>query len=826
METKRCTYCQKIALAQAEFCRGCGRPFARTPDGRLTPIPSIIELPTMTSNTRKRARPVARRLLAHGAIERMERSIPPASPHHAGHYAGLHPEDQPYQSTFIPVQVRDAVAEPVRGDAAGAEKVAPAFSEESVRVTADLPTLVIPPRQSRPRWFFLPEPITRLGRKQFVSIGLVIACLLLLISGSSLAYAFINKAPAANTLILTAQPNQLRVKDTLTLSGQGFGANDLIYFIHDGNQPILNGNGRQLSARADAAGTFSVQMAVPTTWNVGQHSIYAIDIDRNQSLSIVSTVTIEQSSLAPPMLALPTSHLNLSAAAPGIISKQTITLANLGGRTLSWQASSDQPWLSIFPNNGTFSGKSIVAITVNRGILPPQHYSGHITFIQQGGDAQPLTLTVTMSVQLAPPANLTVSTASLTYQATEAQNPAAQTLTLQNGSDQGVDWSSAIITGDGAGWLSISPGQDHLAAHSSETITVMVQSQQLAVGSYIGFIAFKGGTNPVVPVALSIVAPGNLVASPPSLTFSAIGQNPPAQTITIQNSGGATLNWSVSASTVDGANWLLATPKSGSLNPGASANIAISINATTLTPRSYQGTLTFAYNGLTKTVPVALSVSVPPAAVISVSQNALNFSTILGSNPAAQTLTLTNSGNAVLNWTASEAQNGASFAPVSPTSGSLNPTQSVTITIAPNVIQQSAGTLSTTLTIADSDSGTKVASQQVAVTIAIKDQAQIALSQSSMTYSQAAAIPTSTQLLIINNTGSQPLNWTVQSSAAWLTADVSSGTIVPGGNALLNVQADSTGLTPGTYTATLQVSDSDANTPVASQSVTVTMTVS
>ncbi len=102
----------------------------------------------------------------------------------------------------------------------------------------------------------------------------------------------------------------------------------------------------------------------------------------------------------------------------------------------------------------------------------------------------------------------------------------------------------------------------------------------------------------------------------------------------------------------------------------------------------------------------------------------------------------------------------------------------------------------------------------------------IALSQPSMTFNESSNIPSSSQLLVINNTGSQPLNWTLQSSATWLTADLTSGTVAAGGNALLNVQANSTGMTPGTYTATLVVSDSDPNTPVAPQTVTVSMTVS
>jgi hypothetical protein len=794
METKRCVYCQKLARAEAVVCGRCGRPFAE-----------------------ERSR------------SRVRRSIPPASPHHAGHYAGLHPEDQPYQSAFIPVPGQAALTLQADIQSPLAEKEGPLQTLDEERAAADIPTQMIKPRlqfNASSRFSPGPKQPAGLGNTHFIPVALVISCLILLVSGSVLAYAFINKSPTPNSLVLNAQPTQLRVQDTLSLSGKGFGANDLIHFIHDGNNPILDGSGTQLAARADEQGNFSVQVVVPADWDVGRHSIYAIDIERNQSLSIVATVTIEQSSLAPPLLALSTAHLDLGAAAPGIITKQNITLINEGGRQVIWQASSDQTWLSVFPNNGTFSGRSIVEIAVNRGILPRQDYTGHITFMQQGQSAQALILTVTMSVKLAPPASLAVSATSLTYQGIESQNPVVQTLTLQNGSNQAVDWSSTVITGNGANWLSISPNQDQLAAHSSETIIVAVQSQQLAPGSYIGFVGFKGGTNPVVPVALSVVAPGNLIISPPALNFSAIGQNPATQTMTIQNSGGAILNWSVSASTVDGANWLLPTPTSGSLYPGTSANIAVNINTATLAPRSYQGTITFSSNGTTKEVPIALTVSVPPAPIINVSQGALNFSTIHGTNPAAQTVTITNSGNAILAWTTSENQNGASFAPISPTSGSLNPAQSATLTVAPNVTNESAGTLSTGITIADGDDHSKVASRQVAVTIVIKDQAMIALSQPGMTFNQSGNIPSSTQLLVINNTGSQPLNWTLQASASWLSADMTSGTVTIGGNALLNIEANSTGMTPGTYTATLVVSDSDPSTPVTPQTVTVTMTVS
>src|SRR5579884_921195 len=81
MDTKRCAYCHKLVRADAHICSGCGRPFvakqARAPSPGGT-----------------------------------QPSLPAASPHRAGHYFGLHPEDQPYQSGMMA-----AVQRPIEPDA-------------------------------------------------------------------------------------------------------------------------------------------------------------------------------------------------------------------------------------------------------------------------------------------------------------------------------------------------------------------------------------------------------------------------------------------------------------------------------------------------------------------------------------------------------------------------------------------------------------------------------------------------------------------------------------------------------------------------------------
>ena len=434
-------------------------------------------------------------------------------------------------------------------------------------------------------------------------------------------------------------------------------------------------------------------------------------------------------------------------------------------------------------------------------------------------------LMVTMGVKEAPPASLTVSPAALTYVGTMTQDPGDQLITLQNSGGQAVDWSSSI--GNSAAWLSISPTHDHLAAYGSETVAVSVHAQQMAVGSYQGMINLSGGANPQVTVNLTVIAPGKVIASPPSLTFAASGQSTLSQPLAIQNSGSEPADWTVSAVTADGANWLNPAPTSGHLEVSQSATITVGVNAATLNPHAYQGMLTFKYGGVTTQVTVALTVSIPPAAAISLNRSTLSFTTIKGANPTAQQFTITNSGNATLNWSVAEDQNGKTFVPVSPSSGSLAPTKSTAITISPSVSQANGGTLDATITIFDSDVGTKVVGQKVDVSIVMTDQAVIGVSTKALpTFAHTSQLTSSSQTLTITNTGSQPLSWTVHSDATWLSFDLTSGTLNPGASAVVTVTCDSSTLTTGTSSASIVVSDSDTGTQVATQPVAVQLVVS
>src|SRR5947199_3224463 len=81
MDTRRCLRCHKLLRADAHRCSLCGYVFLQAP----------LRGSSKATNGSRRSTTAS------------FPSNPPASPHRAGHYSGLHPEDQPYQSSFMPI---------------------------------------------------------------------------------------------------------------------------------------------------------------------------------------------------------------------------------------------------------------------------------------------------------------------------------------------------------------------------------------------------------------------------------------------------------------------------------------------------------------------------------------------------------------------------------------------------------------------------------------------------------------------------------------------------------------------------------------------------
>lgn len=844
METKRCAQCHKLLRAETPTCSRCGYTFPETKRRR---------------QTKSLQRP----------------SLPPASPHRAGHYSGLHPEDQPYQSNMIAIQ-RAPVREPeeipsyIEAHSESEEQRYDSFfaddneddipatisarqekaqTEAPIRRTMPLsaphtqqvePLPVLPPyaqatqREKRlmdteSTLVALHQSSPRVGKparaRHLIPIFLTLSCIFFLLASGILVYALTTSRVASSpSLSMSANPDTLRVGDTVALNGKGLAPATQIKFTHDLDVPINDSARQQLKATADHQGMFSVDILVPSDWTAGQHSIHATD--EAQQSSATSMITVLPPSTAPPQLQLPVSQIDMGSDRAGTTSSKQITLKNVGGGALAWQSSSDATWLTASPisNSYVFSGSSPITITANRGKLRSQTYTGHITFKQMSSNTT-AKLTVTMKVDSLPAA-LNVSTSDLTFSTTATQTVPNQSVTLQNSGGNALDWQATASTSNSTNWLYIvDASTGHIAAKQSQQLVVGVQVQQLAVGTYQGAITLTGGASATIPVSLTVVAPGNMLVAPLALSFTALaGQATASKTLTVQNSGGEARDWNV---VVSQGNWLSVTPASGTAAVGEATTVTVNINSAILNAGAYSATLIFTGGSQTTPIPVSLTVTTPPAATISVETTALTFQTAQGTDPGGQFLTITNTGNALLNWSASESGNGATFAPLTLYSGSLMPQAHTDIEVNPRVSTSKAAILATTITFTDSDIGTTVASQKVPVTITIQSQAAIAAFPSNFSLDTSGP-GSNTQVVTISNTGTAPLNWVSSvhvdepAGGTWLGMSATSGKLAPGASTTVTVTCSSTGLLKGTYySGSIQISSSDVSTTVTPQTVYV-----
>jgi uncharacterized protein (TIGR03437 family) len=400
--------------------------------------------------------------------------------------------------------------------------------------------------------------------------------------------------------------------------------------------------------------------------------------------------------------------------APGSPPSSTATTTNAPGVTMG---------------SVTLNQADVLYAGVSPGIAGLYQLNVHVPANMPDGD-QPLTLTLgsfkTPSVGFVtvrakdPPPTLTLGATALTFQTSPGQDPPAQSLAIVNSGVGAFNWTATAATSGGGNWLSVSPA----SGSGNGTLQVSVSAASLAAGSYTGTIVIvaDGAVNSpaTVQVALNVSASPRLALGATTMTFqTAVGQSPAAQNVAISNSGGGSLIWTAAAATNGGGNWLSVSPASGFGN----ATLQVSVSAASLAAGSYSGTITIAATGAANspaTVQVTLTV-LAPSPSLAVGTSLLAFQTSAGQDPAAQSVSISNSGGGTLSWTATTATaGGGSWLSVSPASGTGNGTLQVSvaaaslaaanytgsITITANGAVNSPATVQVTLGVIASGNGT------------------------------------------------------------------------------------------------------------------------
>ena len=658
------------------------------------------------------------------------------------------------------------------------------------------------------------------------------------------------------TLTLSSNPAKVGQKVLFTLSHVT--PSTKVVLTHDSQPFQINGSPFIIS---DSKGDANFSLNIDNHWGSGSHFIGAEDVATRKTVSAYLQIIGHSSTIQPPSLFIATKSIHMGADVVGANTVRTLNLVNSGGGSITWSASSNQPWLIVSPTQGTFSQQETISLAVQRAGLKPGFYSGSITI--STNVSPPQSILVDMKVQSLPlkaAPILALPPALLAFTATDGQlNDNPQSLIISNPGSIPLHWSTIAtpitqlsLTQAQAFtcyWLSATPNEGIVSPGATKLLKVHVNSQCLLPGSYVGTLKFSANgaidSSQAVNVSLTVKPNCGLITSSGYLALTVVQRqvNIPDQTLSLNTTPGcvgAPIQWN-SSSTVP---WLMSSPENGVLKGAASNPLPIRVNAKNLTPGIYTGNIFFVTGHSTLTVTVALTVQATlpfVSPIMSVSPLSLNFSNIQGQpdNPTGKVITISNNGSSALNWQASPQALAQSWLTTSPSGGTIPQGQSRQVTIHVNTKQLAPGNYVEQITLNGVDAQGIVAPgspQIITVNLVVQSPCTISPpSSSALSFSavQGASTNPATQTLMFTAWGGceWPLSWKASAAqtANWLTLTQPNNSI--GGNgqsSSIGVTANITSLAAGIYKTTVTIVASDASdVPVqgSSQHFTVTLTV-
>ncbi|MCX6615362.1 MAG: SBBP repeat-containing protein, partial [Acidobacteria bacterium] len=314
-------------------------------------------------------------------------------------------------------------------------------------------------------------------------------------------------------------------------------------------------------------------------------------------------------------------------------------------------------------------------------------------------------------------------------------------------------------------------------------------------------------------------------AVPASLSFSTAAGAPAVTPQLVAVTSAVTgLGWTASAS----APWLGISPSAGAVP----ALISVGVNAKSLSPGTYNGTVTVTAPlaaDPVQIVAVELTVLPPSDARPELDSSSIVLETTAAAgNPPAKTLRLGNAGSGTVNWTAEvRTLNGGNWLRLSPMSGASSAQSPVSIQVSANAAGLPAGVYSGLITI---NSPSSPEPRTVPVDLIVTQATQtLSLTQSALRFTTVEGEPASAQKIGIVNTGQGVMNWTARvqtvNGGSWLTVSPASGQSEAGSVIVSQAEAaaNTRGLRAGTYAGFIRVDAPAAND--SPRLVTVVLTV-
>jgi len=379
---------------------------------------------------------------------------------------------------------------------------------------------------------------------------------------------------------------------------------------------------------------------------------------------VLSSLVVASTSLAfgsPTISLSPTSlTANTAGNCAGNPAAQNVTVSNSGNGTLAKPTiqtsySEGSGWLNPVVT-GSSAPYTLQVNFQNTCSLANGTYNATIAVSSSGASNSPVNLPVTLTVGPVSSPAISLSPTSLTFNGEQGgSNPSAQDISVSNsGGGSLASPTTQINYGSGSGWLSVQ------TQGSSAPYTLVNQPSisGLSPGTYTATVnvSSSGASNSPQSYSVTLVVASSgspvISLSPSGLSgsISATCGSIPNSTVTISNAGGGTLATPTITTTYgSGASGWLYPQLSGSSAP---YTLTIVWQNLCIADGTYTATISVASSGATntpQTIPVTLQVGSASSPTISLSPNSLSFSaTEGGSNPAAQNVTVSNSGSGTL----------------------------------------------------------------------------------------------------------------------------------------------------------------------------------
>ncbi|MCL5022361.1 MAG: choice-of-anchor D domain-containing protein [Nitrospirae bacterium] len=411
---------------------------------------------------------------------------------------------------------------------------------------------------------------------------------------------------------------------------------------------------------------------------------------------------------------------------------------------------------------------------------------------------------------------LSVSPTTLTFgDQTVGTTSATQTVTISNTGNASLTVNS-ITNSNTTDFSMTTPATPFdVGAGASQTFTGAFTPATTGTKSATISISSNGGSASVSASGSGTPAPAPVLSvSPTALSFGSqtVGTTSAAQTVTISNTGTGTLN--VTSITSSSTDFKFSPSTISPIAPGGSASLSVTFAPATTGAKS--GTINITSDGGSGSVSATGTGAAQSAPVLSVSPTTLSFGNqTVGTTSAAQTVTVSNTGNATLTVSGITNGNTTDFvltAPATPFTVNAGASQTFTVAFKP----ATTGTKSATISIA-SDGGS--ASVSATGTGAAQSAPVLSVSPTTLSFgSQTVGTTSSAQTVTISNTGTATLNIAniaQAGSSAFSFSPASLSPIEAGASATLTV----------TYSPTAAVTDSGSLT-ITSDGGSATVTLS